>query len=496
MMGGDAGPMTGTGTLKRTIHVDAKLPALNWSALAANKVEGTVFGEIDDEDIINELDFEEFKEEFRIDVQKTGTTAVQQRPRQASVWTEARYRGPETVLDTTRARNLAILQRRIDSSAEQVIAAVKALDFHAIRSDKAELLRLEFIASDEERAILQSRHESGKKMADVDAFLYELSRVPRLKQRLSLLSHLDSCDEALKNIGPTANMLELASNSVLQSSRLKQVLKVILAYGNYMNSQRRGGAFGFKLSVVDRLMDTRSRDRSTSVLNFIVSSIEVKYPDALRFEEDLHGIDAASKLSLQSLEQDLLRLERTATAVLEELGHDATNQTLLTFRDKMMPKIDVARQEFNRAKACYTKTAKFFAEDANAEPSFFFVMFMRLVSAIRAASAENLRRIEAKKKLEEEERARIEAEEQRKQDMLSGKTLASSIKKKPTRKASVVDVKDEVEDGDIDSLISGLKEHGFRRQGLGQRRSSRSEPRQERRTQRANAYGAARPWLK
>ena len=59
-----------------------------------------------------------------------------------------------------------------------------------------------------------------------------------------------------------------ASQSVMTSSKFKTLLEawflsirclflhmfqVILAFGNYMNSQRRGGAYGFKLSVFERV---------------------------------------------------------------------------------------------------------------------------------------------------------------------------------------------------------------------------------------------------
>lgn len=42
-----------------------------------------------------------------------------------------------------------------------------------------------------------------------------------------------------------------ASKSVISSDHLKKVLEVILAFGNYMNSSKRGGAYGFKLQSLD-----------------------------------------------------------------------------------------------------------------------------------------------------------------------------------------------------------------------------------------------------
>jgi hypothetical protein len=38
---------------------------------------------------------------------------------------------------------------------------------------------------------------------------------------------------------------------VREAHKFHKVLEVILAYGNYMNSARRGGAFGFKLQSLD-----------------------------------------------------------------------------------------------------------------------------------------------------------------------------------------------------------------------------------------------------
>ena len=42
-----------------------------------------------------------------------------------------------------------------------------------------------------------------------------------------------------------------ASKSVVASKHLKKVLEIILAFGNYMNSGKRGGAYGFKLQSLD-----------------------------------------------------------------------------------------------------------------------------------------------------------------------------------------------------------------------------------------------------
>ena len=44
-----------------------------------------------------------------------------------------------------------------------------------------------------------------------------------------------------------------ASHSITVSERLKKVLEIILALGNFMNSQRKGLAVGFKIQSLSKV---------------------------------------------------------------------------------------------------------------------------------------------------------------------------------------------------------------------------------------------------
>lgn len=50
----------------------------------------------------------------------------------------------------------------------------------------------------------------------------------------------------------------LASREVVQSGTLRQLLEVVLAFGNYMNKGQRGNAYGFKVSSLNKIADTKS----------------------------------------------------------------------------------------------------------------------------------------------------------------------------------------------------------------------------------------------
>jgi hypothetical protein len=86
-------------------------------------------------------------------------------------------KGPETVLDNTRSRNLAIAQRRIGADVDVVADAITRLDFEMLPADKAQLLRTEFVPTDDELKLLTARHDSGKPMAAIDRYVVCLVEV-------------------------------------------------------------------------------------------------------------------------------------------------------------------------------------------------------------------------------------------------------------------------------------------------------------------------------
>ena len=85
-----------------------------------------------------------------------------------------------------------------------------------------------------------------------------------------------------------------ASNSVKGSKKLRRVLEVVLAFGNYLNSAKRGPAYGFKLQSLDTLLDTKSNDKRICLLHYIVETIKEKFPDLMNYDSELMYIDKAS----------------------------------------------------------------------------------------------------------------------------------------------------------------------------------------------------------
>ena len=62
-----------------------------------------------------------------------------------------------------------------------------------------------------------------------------------------------------------------------RSKRLKALLEVVLAFGNYMNRGARGNASGFKLNSLNRIIDTKSSSNNKiTLLHYLIMVLERK----------------------------------------------------------------------------------------------------------------------------------------------------------------------------------------------------------------------------
>lgn len=77
----------------------------------------------------------------------------------------------------------------------------------------------------------------------------------------------------------TADILE-ACKQLQLSKRIRKLLEIVLAFGNYMNKGNRGNAFGFKISSLSKIQDTKSSaDREITLLHYLVELFDKQVRD-------------------------------------------------------------------------------------------------------------------------------------------------------------------------------------------------------------------------
>uniref|UniRef100_A0A673XEV3 Formin like 1 n=1 Tax=Salmo trutta TaxID=8032 RepID=A0A673XEV3_SALTR len=370
-----------SGDSRKPIQTKFRMPLLNWQALKPNQVTGTVFHELDDEQILGELNMDAFEEQFKTKAQ--GPPAAL-----STLKVKVAQKAPSKVnlIEGNKAKNLAITLRKGGRSPTDICTAIETYDQQALGLDFLELLE-RFVPSDYELKLLQNYEKEGRPLDDLaeeDRFMMRFGKIPRLAQRISTLTFMGNFPESVKRLQPQLNSIITASMSIKSSAKLKKMLEIILAFGNYMNSSKRGAAYGFRLQSLDLLLDTKSTDRSQTLLHFISSIVQEKYPELNNFHTELHFVDKAGLVSLDSILQDIRSLERGMEVTKKEFLVQEDNTVLKDFVKTNSELLDSLLKDSKTAQEAYGLVVEYFGENPKTtQPSMFFPLFVRFMKAYK-----------------------------------------------------------------------------------------------------------------
>uniref|UniRef100_A0A3Q3FD12 FH2 domain-containing protein n=1 Tax=Labrus bergylta TaxID=56723 RepID=A0A3Q3FD12_9LABR len=450
------------------------MPLLNWQALKSNQVAGTIFNELDDEHVLEELNMAAFEEQFKTKAQSSPVELGTLKMKRA-------HKTPSRVslMEANRAKNLAITLRKEGMAASDICCAIETYNQRALSLDFLELLE-RFIPTEYETKLIHNYDEE-------DRFMVRFSKIPRLSQRISMLTFMGNFPESVKTIQPQLNALIAASMSIKSSSKLKKILEIILAFGNYMNSSKRGAAYGFRLQSLDLLLDTKSTDRRQTLLHFIVCKIQEKYPELQTFYSELHFLDKAALVSLDSILQDVRSLERGLELTSRELSVEKDNPVLQTFLSSNTELLSSLIADGKTAQDAYDSAVEYFGEDSKTTPpSVFFPFFIRFIKAYKQAEQENELRKKQKGVQTEAPPTPPKPEDTRNKRVTTCSMFQVCVTSKPPhmdliaelKKRQVTPLVREGKDGAIEDIITDLRNQPYRRTD-GSRRSTKWKPGQQ-----------------
>ncbi|KAB1265889.1 Formin-like protein 3 [Camelus dromedarius] len=464
---------------KKPIQTKFRMPLLNWVALKPNQITGTVFTELNDEKVLQELDMSEFEEQFKtksqgpsLDINALKSKSAQKAPSKA------------ILIEANRAKNLAITLRKGNLGADRICQAIETYDLQTLGLDFLELLT-RFLPTEYERSLI-SRFEREQRpmeeLSEEDHFMLRFSRIPRLSERMNTLIFLGNFPDTAQMLMPQLNAIIAASMSIKSSDKLRQILEIVLAFGNYMNSSKRGAAYGFRLQSLDaqvlmQLLEMKSTDRKQTLLHYLVKVIAEKYPQLTGFHSDLHFLDKAGSVSLDSVLGDVRALQRGLELTQREFVRQDDCVVLKEFLRANSPTMDKLLADSKTAQEAYESVVEYFGENPKTtSPSMFFSLFSRFIKAYKKAEQE----VEQWKKEAAAQEASTDAPGRgepeapksppkvRRQQM----DLISELKRRQQKEPLIYESD---RDGAIEDIITDLRNQPYIRADTG-RRSGRRRP--------------------
>ncbi|XP_070623049.1 formin-like protein 1 isoform X1 [Erythrolamprus reginae] len=450
-----ASTVTAAVKIKKPIQTKFRMPVFNWVALRPNQINGTIFNELNDEKVLQELDMSDFEEQFKTKAQG---------PSKGFIKAKEVQKAPTTVslIECNRAKNLAITLRKGGLSIDSICKAIETYDLQTLNLDFLELL-MRFIPMEYEMGLIRKYEKEQRPLdefSDEDQFMIKFSKIPRLTERMNIMTFLGSFADTVQLLLPQLNFVIVASISVKSSAKLRQIVEIILAFGNYLNSSKRGAAYGFRLQSLDALLDMKSTDRKQTLLHYIVRVIQEKYPELLNFSTELHFLDKAGTVSLDNVLQDVKSLQRGMELTRKEFMRQDDSVVLKDFLKTNIELMEKLQSDSKTAQESYESTVTYFGENPKTTtPPMFFPTFVRFIKAYQNAEEdiEVWKKQEAAAKEEESVVPKLSSTQKAKQQQMD---LMSELKKKQMVKEPLI--YDE-KDGAIEDIISDLRIQPFRR---------------------------------
>ncbi|XP_078280997.1 formin-like protein 1 isoform X3 [Rhinoraja longicauda] len=452
--------------VKQPIKTKFRMPLLNWVTLKPNQIDGTVFIGLDDEKLLQELNMSEFEEKFKTKAQGSSVNIST-----LKIKVSQKASSKINLIEANRAKNLAITLRKGGLKSEDICKAIEDFDLQKLNLDFMELLT-RFTPSDYERKVLHQYEQDRKpleELAEEDRFMIKFSKIPRLPERMKIITFMGNFTDSLQLLTPQLNAIIAASMSIKSSVQLKKILEIILAFGNYMNSSKKGAAYGFRLQSLDLLLETKSTDRKQTLMNYIVDIIQKNYPELNTFHTELLFVDKAAAVSLESAVQDVHSLQQGMELTRKTFMVQDTSTILKDFLSSNSEKVDNLLKDSKTAQEAYQSVVDYFGEDMKTmPPSVFFPFFQRFIKGYKQAEQENEQRRKQEEMAAQEPADTSSPTSRGQQDgkLLPMKNkapqmdLMAELKKKQQGKERMVY---EGKDGAIEDIITDLRNQPYRR---------------------------------
>uniref|UniRef100_A0A672MMV1 Protein diaphanous homolog 3-like n=1 Tax=Sinocyclocheilus grahami TaxID=75366 RepID=A0A672MMV1_SINGR len=414
---------------KKEFKPETSIKRLNWSKISPQEMSENCFWVIAKEDLLCSFKLVFLDMVFcmhvlgsrREDEDLEGKKSIKKRVKELKV------------LDPKIAQNLSIFLGSFRMPYEEIRRIILEVDEDQLTEPMIQNL-VKYLPDQEQLNALVKYKSEYANLSEPEQFGVVMSSVKRLRPRLNSILFKLQFEEQVSNLRPDIMAVNTACDEMRKSKPFSRLLELILLMGNFMNAgSRNAQSFGFNLSSLCKLKDTKSADQKSTLLHFLAEICEEKFPEVLKFVEDLQHVNQASRVSAEILEKSLRQMEKHLLQLEKDLDtFSSTDDQQDLFHSKMAISFHTfARDQYlklvimhSNMMTLYLNMLEYFAIDSKktsveelfTDLSNFRAMFMQAVK-------ENARRREAEEKQRKARIAKEKAEREKQERQMKKKRL-------------------------------------------------------------------------
>ncbi|KAK8511735.1 hypothetical protein V6N12_000779 [Hibiscus sabdariffa] len=389
----------------------SSLKPLHWSKVT-RAVQGSLWEELQrygEPQIAPEFDVSEIETLFSAVVPKPADSGGKSGGQRKSAGSK-----PDKVhlIDLRRANNTEIMLTKVKMPLSDMMAAVLAMDDTVLDVDQVENL-IKFCPTKEEMELLKGYTGDRENLGKCEQYFLELMKVPRVESKLRVFSFKIQFGSQISEFRKSLNTVNSACNEVRNSLKLKEIMKKILYLGNTLNQgTARGSAIGFKLDSLLKLTDTRASTSKMTLMHYLCKVLAAKTPALLDFHLEFVSLEAATKIQLKSLAEEMQAIIKGLEKLKQELvASENDGPVSEVFRKTLKEFISVAETEVVSLTNLYSTVGRnadalalYFGEDPARCPfEQVTATLLNFVRLFRKAHEENVKQAELDRKKAEKE---------------------------------------------------------------------------------------------
>lgn len=336
------------------------------------------------------------------------------------------------VLDGKSAQNLSIFLGSFRLPYEEIKTAILEVNEKLLTESMVQNL-IKQLPGPEQLSVLAEMKDEYDDLAESEQFGVVMSSVKKLTPRLQAILFKLQFEEQLNNIKPDVVSVTAACEELSKSQSFSKLLQIILLVGNYMNAgSRNGKAFGFSISYLCKLRDTKSADLKQTLLHFLAEVCQEQNPDVMGFPDELIHVEKASRVSAETLQKNLELMGRQIKNLKRDLETFPPPQNEKDlFAEKLSSFVVMAQEQYEKLDLLhknmekqYTDLGDFFVFDPRkVSVEEFFGDLNTFIHMFQQAVKENQKRKEAEEKIKRAKLAREKAEKEKEEKMKRSQLL-------------------------------------------------------------------------
>ncbi|XP_029797952.1 protein diaphanous homolog 1 isoform X4 [Suricata suricatta] len=373
------------------------------------------------------------------------------------------------VLDSKTAQNLSIFLGSFRMAYQEIKNVILEVNESVLTESMIQNL-IKQMPEPEQLKMLSELKDEYDDLAESEQFGVVMGTVPRLRPRLNAILFRLQFSEQVENIKPEIVSVTAACEELRKSESFSKLLEITLLVGNYMNAgSRNAGAFGFNISFLCKLRDTKSTDQKMTLLHFLAELCENDHPDVLKFPDELAHVEKASRVSAENLQKNLDQMKKQISDVERDVQNfPAATDEKDKFVEKMTSFVKDAQEQYNKLRmmhcnmeTLYKELGEYFLFDPKkVSVEEFFMDLHNFKNMFVQAVKENQKRRETEEKMRRAKLAKEKAEKERLE--------------KQQKREQLIDMNAEGDEtGVMDSLLEALQSGAAFRRKRGPRQATR-----------------------